>query len=68
MLLTYRIEKNEEGSFTVHLDHKGETKTIRAGLVMFGTGRKPNSRDIGLEVRIPLLPLRSFYTQLNDKT
>lgn len=44
-----KIEKNEDGSFTVYLKHKEGTSTVRAAIVMFGTGRKPNSREIGLE-------------------
>lgn len=44
-----KIEKNEDGSYTVHLKRGSEETAIRAALVMFGTGRKPNSRDIGLE-------------------
>ena len=53
-LLFFRIEKNDNGTYTVHLDSKGKTTPVTAGVVMFGTGRKPNSRDIGLEV--PFLP------------
>lgn len=45
-----RIEKNEDGTFTVHLDSKGKASSVKVGVVMFGTGRKPNSREIGLEV------------------
>lgn len=42
--------KNEDGTLTVTLKHKGEESTVQAAVVMFGTGRKPNSRNIGLEV------------------
>ncbi|CAL8470802.1 g10344 [Coccomyxa elongata] len=44
-----KIEKNEDGSFTVHYKSGEEESSIKTGLVMFGTGRKPNTRGIGLE-------------------
>ena len=38
--------------FTVHYQSKDqEERSVRVGKVMFGTGRKPNTRGIGLEVR-----------------
>ena len=49
--LLFRIEKNKDGKFTFH--YKGEGKdegSIEAGTVMFGTGRAPNTKNIGLEV------------------
>jgi len=58
----HRIEKNEDGTFTVHLDHNGKASIIKAGVVMFGTGRKPNSRGIGLEVSPPPPPPPTHYT------
>ena len=36
--------------FTVHYKSGGGESSVRAGKVMFGTGRKPNTRGIGLEV------------------
>ena len=37
--------------FTVHYKSKDkEERSVRVGKVMFGTGRKPNTRGIGLEV------------------
>lgn len=51
-----RIEKNEDGTLTVHYKGKdGEEKSLVAGLVMFGTGRKPNTNRLNIEVRSPFL-------------
>ena len=48
-----RITKDEDGMFTVHYKSKDkEESSVRVGKVMFGTGRKPNTRGIGLEVRV----------------
>lgn len=45
-----KIEKNEDGTFTVHYKSKdGSESSLVAGLVMFGTGRKPHTKGIGLE-------------------
>ena len=50
--LLSRITKEEDGMFTVHYKPKGqEESSVRVGKVMFGTGRKPNTKGIGLEVR-----------------
>ena len=45
-----RISKDDDGMFTVHYESKEGASTVRAGKVMFGTGRKPNTKGIGLEV------------------
>lgn len=45
-----RIEKNADGTFTVSYKSGDKEDSVQAGLVMFGTGRKPNTRGIGLEV------------------
>lgn len=50
-----RIEKNEDGSFTVYYKSGEEESSIKTGMVMFGTGRKPNTRGIGLEVQTLLV-------------
>ena len=50
--LLSRITKEEDGMFTVHYKPKDqEESSVRVGKVMFGTGRKPNTKGIGLEVR-----------------
>jgi hypothetical protein len=36
--------------YTVHYKSKEGEASVRVGKVMFGTGRKPNTRGIGLEV------------------
>ena len=46
----HRIEKGEDGLYTVHYEKGGKAGSCRAGVVMFGTGRNPNTREIGLEV------------------
>jgi len=47
-----RIEKGEDGQYTVHYEEEGgKAGSCRAGVVMFGTGRHPNTHDIGLEAR-----------------
>lgn len=46
-----RIEKRDDGKFNVYYETEGEKeKTIVAAVVMFGTGRAPNTKNIGLEV------------------
>lgn len=46
-----RIEKNDDGTLTVHYEEKsGKKGTIQAGVVMFGTGRKPNTGKLNVEV------------------
>eukprot|EP00887_Chlorella_sp_A99_P002348 scaffold10.g2348.t1 len=45
-----RIEPAEGGLFTLHYtDRAGQEQSITAGKVMMATGRRPNSRGIGLE-------------------
>jgi glutathione reductase (NADPH) len=45
-----KIEKNEDGTLTVHYKEKdGSSHSLVAGLVMFGTGRKPNTNRLGME-------------------
>jgi len=52
-----RIEKGEDGLYTVHYEEEGgKAGSCRAGVVMFGTGRHPNTRDIGLEACPVALP------------
>ena len=46
-----RIEKNEDGTLTVHYKGKdGQEHSLVTGIVMFGTGRKPNTNKLGIEV------------------
>jgi len=47
---TCRIEKLEDGSFEVFYKNKDGESSVKAGIVMFGTGRSPNTKNIGLEV------------------
>ena len=48
-----RIEKDDDGTLTVHYEEKsGKKGTIQAGIVMFGTGRKPNTGKLNIEVRL----------------
>ena len=55
--LLCRIEKGEDGLYTVHYEEEGgKAGSCRAGVVMFGTGRHPNTRDIGLEACPAALP------------
>lgn len=50
--LSCRIQKNEDGTLTVHYMGKdGVEKSLVAGIVMFGTGRKPNTNRLGVDVR-----------------
>lgn len=44
-----RIEKNADGSFQVHYLEAGAPASLKAGLVMFGTGRAPNTAGLGLD-------------------
>lgn len=45
-----RIDKNEDGSYTVQYQTSdGQKGSMEVGLVFFGTGRAPNTRGIGLE-------------------
>jgi len=45
-----KIEKNSDGTLTVHYEEKnGKKGSIDAGLVMFGTGRKPNTDKLNVE-------------------
>lgn len=54
-----RIEKGEDGLYTVHYEEEGgKAGSCRAGVVMFGTGRHPNTRDIGLEACPVALPYK----------
>ena len=55
-----RITKDDDGMFTVHYKSKEGESTVRAGKVMFGTGRKPNTKGIGLEVG-------AFFKQLENR-
>jgi len=46
-----RLEKKEDGSIDFfYKSPDGQTKCMNAGLVLFGTGRKPIVHDMGLEV------------------
>ena len=44
-----KIEKNGDGSFTAHFVEHGTQSSLKAGLVMFGTGRAPNTAGLGLD-------------------
>ena len=46
-----RIEKEADGSYKVFYKNKDGESSVKAGIVMFGTGRSPNTKNIGLEVR-----------------
>jgi hypothetical protein len=53
-----RIEKNEDGTLTVHYKGKdGQEHSLVAGIVMFGTGRKPNTNRLGIEVSLSVCQL-----------
>lgn len=46
------IEKEGEGRYVLHYrDGSGQEHTLRCGKVMMATGRRANTRGIGLEVR-----------------
>ena len=48
--LPSKIERNNDGTLSLFVtDKHGATSEIRAGKVMFATGRKPNTKGIGLE-------------------
>jgi hypothetical protein len=49
-LVLHRITKDTDGMYSVHYESEAGESCVRVGLVMFGTGRKPNTRNIGLEV------------------
>eukprot|EP00884_Botryococcus_braunii_P000495 jgi/Botrbrau1/10446/Bobra.0133s0053.1 len=44
-----KIEKLPEGGYLVHYQANGVSSSMKAGLVMFGTGRDPNTKNLGLE-------------------
>lgn len=47
-----RIEKEGEGRYVLHYrDGGGQEQSLRCGKVMMATGRRANTRGIGLEVR-----------------
>lgn len=57
-----RIEEGEDGKFILHYEGEGKNEgSITAGKIMFGTGRHPNTKNIGLEVcfakRLPMAEL-----------
>ncbi len=47
-----RIEKVGDKQFVVHYEKDGEKLTMECGMVLFGTGRKPNTDRLNLDVRI----------------
>ena len=48
-----RLEKHGEGDLTLHYtDGTGAAQSLKCGLVMMATGRKPRVDGIGLEVRV----------------
>ena len=47
----HRIEKEADGTFKVYYKNSDGESSVKAGIVMFGTGRSPNTKNIGLEVR-----------------
>lgn len=44
-----KIEKNGDGTYTIHFVEHGAPASLKAGLVMFGTGRAPNTAGLGLD-------------------
>lgn len=49
-----RIEKVGEKKFIVHFKTKGGAEqSVECGMVLFGTGRKPNTDRLNLGVRAP---------------
>ena len=57
-----RLEKKEDGSIDFfYKGPDGQVKSMNAGLVLFGTGRKPIVWDMGLEVRISHTCNQAFY-------
>ena len=44
-----KIDKNDDGSYTVSFVEGGVPASLKAGLVMFGTGRAPNTAGLGLD-------------------
>ena len=49
-MLLSRIEKEADGTYKVYYKNKDGESFVKAGIVMFGTGRSPNTKNIGLEV------------------
>ena len=58
-MVCYRIEKEADGTYKVFYKNKDGESSVKAGIVMFGTGRSPNTKNIGLEVRPHSLQLRA---------
>ncbi len=54
MHCNFRIEKldGDKGYRVTYKTPDGPESTMDVGLVMMATGRKPKSKDIGLEVRV----------------
>ena len=52
-----RIEKVGENQLVVHYEKDGEKLSMDAGLVLFGTGRKPNTDRLNLEARSSVMCL-----------
>ena len=59
-----RIEKEADGTYKVYYKNKDGESFVKAGIVMFGTGRSPNTRNIGLEVRPHFSQLQTLMHQL----
>ena len=54
-----RLEKQQDGTILFfYSGPDGSVKSIKAGLVFFGTGRKPSVDNMGLEVCAPDLQLQ----------
>ena len=54
MLWVPRIEKVGEKNFIVHFKTgTGAEQSVECGMVLFGTGRKPNTDRLNLGVRVP---------------
>ena len=49
--VSVRIEKVGDKQLMVHYEKDGEKMSMEAGLVLFGTGRKPNTDRLNLEAR-----------------
>ena len=45
-----RIEKKGDKQFVVHYKTGGEERSLECGMVLFGTGRKPNTDRLNLQV------------------
>jgi hypothetical protein len=56
-----RIEKVGDKQLVVHYEKDGEKMSMEAGLVLFGTGRKPNTDRLNLKARLSPHVQQSFH-------